>query len=195
MSAVRPVRQAARPVGVLLLGVLVVGLAIGALWSAVAPRVPIAVRDGGGYLADPEGSQLFAGDGWFFLLTAGAGLVTGAAAYVVLRRRRVAAGYGGVAGVLGVVAGGFLAAVVAWRFGHLLGPGPLAGRVHAAADGATLDAPLNLHAKAALFGWPIAATMVFVALTVGLEQRQQPAPPEHPEPTTPAEPLTSPLPP
>ena len=135
------------------------GVILGLLWLWLAPRVPLISSGTAVYLQDSEGEQAVGADGWFTLLGLGMGLLC---ALVAFWRRRS----GGVAVVLGLAAGGVLASVIAWRVGVALGP---TTNVVAHADqvGANrvFDAPLVLHAKAALLTWPIGSMLGFVALT------------------------------
>jgi hypothetical protein len=135
---------------------------LGLAWWIVAPTPQAIVRDGGVLLADPETSAFIAADGWFAILGALAGLL--AAVLVMLGSRKR-----GVAALVGLTVGGVLASLLAWRVGHLLGPGELLPRARSADEGSTLEGPLDLRASGVLFAWPMAAVAAFLSLTAGVE--------------------------
>ncbi|GAA0323659.1 hypothetical protein NE235_05180 [Actinoallomurus spadix] len=137
------------------LAITVLGVPIGLLWVAIAPRTVYLVSGGKGVLADPESQTLIAADGWFAVLTAAAGLLCGLTAYLL-------AGRWGEPGLLaGIAAGGAAAAVVAWRLGHLFGASAYDHALRTAGDGARAGAPLGLHAYGVLLAWPLIAVVAF----------------------------------
>ncbi len=129
------------------------GIVAGRLWSMVAPRTPYLGTPEGLRLADPVTQALIAADGWFVVITGGAGLLCGIAAFVFARR----------VGVLcGLCAGGLLAAVIArWSGTDLRGWAPV-GR--AAADALPKLDGLGVTAQGALLAWALAAVAAFGAL-------------------------------
>ncbi|MCX4833117.1 DUF2567 domain-containing protein [Streptomyces sp. NBC_01016] len=152
-------RAELREAAVVTVGVAVVGLALGALWLWLAPRVPLVSDASAVYLKDTEGEQAIGIDGTFTLLGLAFGVVTGAA--VFLWRRR-----GGVPLVVGLALGSLLGGVLAWRFGVWLGPAQnVAAHAKAVGKGVVFDAPLELNAKGALLAWPLAALVVHLGLT------------------------------
>ncbi|MCO5999612.1 hypothetical protein [Actinoallomurus rhizosphaericola] len=137
------------------LAITVLGVPIGLLWVAIAPRTAYQVSGGKGLLADPETETLIAADGWFAVLTVAAGLLCGVAAYVL-------AGRLGEQGLLvGIAAGGLAAAIVAWRLGHLVGQSGYRHALRTAGDGTLVHAPLGLHAYGVVLAWPLTAVVVF----------------------------------
>lgn len=177
---VRDVREA------LIVAVLVTvcGLALGALWLWLAPRVPL-VSDGSAiYLKDSEGEQAIGADGWFTLLGLGMGVLTAAGVYFWRRT-------GGIVLVVALAVGGLLASVLAWRLGVHFGP-PQNVVAHAKQLGANkvFSAPLQLNAKGALLAWPIASMAAFLGLTSLFTPFEEADPdsgwpgwePRHPEP-------------
>jgi hypothetical protein len=141
------------------LSLAVLGVPVAAIWYALAPRVLYRVSDGAGVPADFGTQGFIADDGWFFLLTAVAGVLTGVAAWAIGRRHAV-----GVAIGLGV--GGIAAAIVTWKLGTSFGSGAYHTALDANGAGATtVRGPLTLGAKGCLVAWPIAA---LVGLIVGL---------------------------
>jgi hypothetical protein len=138
------------------------GIPLGVAWWWLAPIPLVVVRGDGVFLTNPETSAFIAADGWFAALGLLAGLLSAGLVYGVARGR-------GVPALLGLTIGGLLASLVAWQLGHLLGPDELLPRAEAAAEGATLEAPLDLRAWGVLLLWPVAAISGFVALTLRLE--------------------------
>lgn len=137
----------------------VCGVALGLLWVWLAPRVPLISDGTAVYLKDSEGEQAIGADGWFTLLSLGFGALAAAVAF--WRRRG-----GGVPLVIGLAAGGLLAAVVGWRLGVWLGPtGDVVAHARQVGVGKVFYAPLQLRAKGALLAWPIASMAAFAALT------------------------------
>jgi hypothetical protein len=151
----------------LLLGaaVAVSGLLAGVLWVLLAPTALVEVRDDAVFLVDPEGPAFIAADGWFAVLGTVAGFLCAVVAFARFRRH-------GPATLLGITVGGAIAAVLAWRLGHLLGPGNLETRAAQVADGTKLQAPLDLRALGVLLAWPIASVSWFLALTLGFERAE-----------------------
>ncbi|MFF5568588.1 ABC transporter permease [Streptomyces sp. NPDC012623] len=142
-----------------LVAVVLAGLALGALWMWLAPRVPLISDDTAVFLKDTEGEEAIAADGTFLLLALGFGVLS--AVLVFLFRRR-----GGIAIVAGLAVGGVLGSVLAWKFGAWLGPtSDVVAHARAVGKGVTFDAPLELNAKGALLAWPVAAMVVHLALT------------------------------
>lgn len=148
----------------------VFGVLFGLLWLWLSPRVPI-VSDGQAiYLKDGEGEQAIGIDGWFTLLGAAFGLVSGVVVFCFRRR-------GGIAVVIGLAVGGLLASLLAWRVGVWLGPsGDLRARAEEAGVGKAFDKPLELQAKAALLIWPMLAMLAHLVVTAAFGPRD-PEPP------------------
>jgi hypothetical protein len=95
--------------------VAALGLPLGLLWRAVAPKVELVQTTYGPYPLEPEPEGYMADDGWFIFLAVGAGIVLALLAWFALRRFR---GPGIMAALaLGSVVGAVLAA---W-FGHRVG--------------------------------------------------------------------------
>lgn len=145
-----------------LLAVVPVGLLVGLVWLLVAPRTPLQVVGGQVILADPEGEAAIAVDGWFAVTAAVAGLACAVATFAVIRRARIGA-------LLGLVVGGLLASVVAWRVGAWLGPDGIRESARGLPSGARFDGPLEVSAKGVLLAWPMASVVAYFALVAGLE--------------------------
>lgn len=139
----------------------VLGVPIGLVWSAIAPRAAlVAIGAGQAVPADPESTAYMTGDGQFALLTMGTGAVVAVVAYLVAGRRT------GTGAVLGLAAGGVLGSLIAW----LLGTWPAADGYHQALRGAhagdQLTAALDLHARGVLVLGALAAVAVYGLIEV-----------------------------
>ena len=143
---------------------LLVGLVVGVVWPLVAPEVIVEVSDGNTALFPLQARHLFDVDAWFAILGACAGAVL---TLVMFTRHR----HLPVTALIGLVAGGVLGSLVAWRLGALLGPGALAPRVDEATDGAKLVIPLDLEATGVLLVWPAVAVMIVLILTTWTDDR------------------------
>ncbi len=99
----------------LALAVAALGIPVGWLWSAVAPRVLVGMSTDGPYLINPEPEEYVGADVTFLAVGLGAGAILAVFAWVVFRRRRGP----GVAVALAV--GSLAAGYVAWRFGRRIG--------------------------------------------------------------------------
>jgi len=171
-----PARQLA--VGACVLGTLVLlGALLGLVWWQLAPRAEgTALGDGQVFTGTTE--DVFAGEGYFVVMTALAGLASGYAAYMVqfpLARRRlqdlrlVVL----VTGFLGSVAG----ALLTWRVGVALDGGAHAA-VAAAEPGAAVVTGLHLDAIAFLVAWPFVFVLQYGLLeAVSLVRRDLPGVP------------------
>ncbi|WP_214416851.1 CPP1-like family protein [Sphaerisporangium fuscum] len=138
---------------VVVLGLL--GVAAGLAWSALAPRTPYIVTQGGPELADPTTQSLIAADGWFAVITGVAGLACGVGAYLLSRKGRP------LALLSGLAVGGLLAGFLALSVGSSLG-GPMvqAAAPGAAAVGSTVDV-LAITAHGVLLCWALVAVAIF----------------------------------
>jgi hypothetical protein len=160
------VRREAGAAALTAVGVVVVGLLAGVVWLMVAPR-PVYVLAAGEAVLDPFTSHAyFDADGRFAVVALVAGAICGAVAFALFRGR-------GIGALIGLTVGGALAAVVAWRLGHWLGPDPVVDQIGHLAEGARVEAPLNISARGVLLLWPMASVLVFFALTAGLTRRDE----------------------
>jgi hypothetical protein len=152
------------------------GIGVGLLWVALAPEVPLEVRDDGIYLASPQPWEPFATQAVFGLLGLVAGLVAGVWAW--LRGRRTP--FGTLAGLL---VGGAGCALLAWQLGAWLGPPPLAEVVDSVQPGDVVYAPLGIDAWAVLLAPAVGAVLAYLVLDLLLEERpaSSPAPTPAPE--------------
>ncbi|MET8140226.1 hypothetical protein ABZU32_07955 [Sphaerisporangium sp. NPDC005288] len=146
----------ARDFGLTVVVLALLGIAAGFLWSALAPRTPYVVTKTGPVLADPTTQSLIAADGWFAVITGGAGLACGIVAYLVARKGRP------LALLAGLAAGGMLAGWLALSVGTSIGGSIIqaAAVPGSASVGATVNV-LSVTARGVLLAWPLVAVAVF----------------------------------
>ncbi|WP_139228723.1 LPXTG cell wall anchor domain-containing protein [Blastococcus tunisiensis] len=137
------------------LSLMLAGVPAGLLWWALAPRADFRITATGPVpVGMPSPELLVADDAVLALILAGAGLLAGAAAWFLRRRR-------GVAMVLALALGGALTGIVAWQVGELLGAGPTESEL--ADVGAVVTTSLTLGSLPALALAPVTALIVYVA--------------------------------
>ena len=161
-------------------GSALVGVAAAFAWNQLAPHLE-------GVVAGPDAvngsfdatSAYFGAEAWFMGITVVSGVLCALATYALAGTRRA----GGLDGLVGLVVGGLVGSVVAWRVGYLLGPHHFA----TAEVGRHVRVGLDVHAHGALLLWAIAATVVQVALTVGFGVDDSDLPRSEPVDRTPAE--------
>jgi Protein of unknown function (DUF2567) len=143
--------------GLLVVGVLaVLGLLLGVLWYALAPRLGLRVDQSGNLVAlgpSDESEALVGADALFFFMTAAGGLVAGGAAWMWRSAR-------GPVAVVALAAGCLLGAFLTSWVGHLLGHGPSAAELREV--GRVVHVPLRLRAKSALAFEPLFAVAAYV---------------------------------
>jgi hypothetical protein len=135
---------------------------VGLVWWLLAPLPQLVKRSDGVYGAGEGDESSVAADGWFALTALAAGVVVALVVYLRTRPARLAP-------LLGLVVGGFLGAVVAWRTGALLGPGSVVSTAAGLKVGARFHGPLELHAYGVLLGWPLGAVITYFAVAAGAE--------------------------
>ncbi len=146
-----------RAAAVVAVGLALLGLGLGPLWSAISPRVHLVITAAGPDLAGGSGG-FFAGDASFALLGAGVGLLTGVAAWYAGRRWRGPALMTGL--LLGSVAGG----LVAWQVGRWIGLSSYHSLLHSTDVGRRFVKPVDLRSKAALLPQPFFALAGYLLL-------------------------------
>ncbi|SOE02751.1 DUF2567 domain-containing protein [Blastococcus haudaquaticus] len=139
----------------IVLGLALAGIPAGLLWFWLAPRADFEVTEAGPVpVGRPSEELLVADDAVFAFVVLGVGLLAGAAAWFLRRRR-------GVATVLALAVGACLTAVVAWQLGELLGPGPTEQEL--ADVGSRVTTSLTLGSWAAMALAPFGALLSYVA--------------------------------
>lgn len=148
-----------------LAAVALLGLPLGWLWSALAPAQLSVVQPDHVLVAlPPESQHRFDDLAVFLLLGAAAGVLAGAAVWLLRRGR-------GPLALFGLVAGSLLAAWLAMRVGLALVDAQYADAVHAAAPDAVVSAVPRLESAWALVVQPLAAVLTYgvAAATNGLD--------------------------
>jgi hypothetical protein len=150
----REARGDARWFATLLGGLAVVGVPLGVLWWALAPRADYRITASGPVaIGNPSEELLVADDGIFVLIVAALGLLAGVLTWLARRQR-------GLAGLLGASLGTLAAAAVAWQVGELLGPGP--SKAALAHVGGQVTTGLTLGMLPALAVGPFLAVLVWM---------------------------------
>ncbi len=159
----------------------VAGALLGVLWLNLAPRV-LLISDGEGvYLRNSEGEAAIGSDGTFVLLALAFGAIAGLVVFLLRRK-------GGVPLVLGLAVGGVLGSLLAWGLGTYFGPArDVVAHAKAVGPNVAFEAPLELNlGAAAMLAWPLAATIVHLALTALFGPRDpEPEPWDQPKPYAP----------
>jgi hypothetical protein len=138
----------------LVLVLALAGVVAGLLWWWLAPRADFRITGSGPVvIGNPPEELLVADDGVLALLLTGFGLLAGAAAWFLRRRR-------GVATLLALAVGASLMAVVAWQLGELLGAGPT--KAELADVGNVVTTRLALGSLPALALAPFAALLGYL---------------------------------
>jgi hypothetical protein len=146
------VRAAVIAVAAVIAGTAVLGVAAGFGWAAVAPRaLVVVIGRGSADVVNPETSAFIAADGWFVLLTAVGGLVSGLAGYLLAVRRA------GAPAMAGVLAGGLAAALIAQWIGQQSGVAAFDHSLAVAHAGTLLREPLVPGGLGSLMFWPLVA--------------------------------------
>jgi hypothetical protein len=157
-------------------GTAVLGVAAGFLWASVAPRaLAVVVARGSANVVNPETSAFIAADGWFTLLTAVGGVISGLLGYALAVRRHGALAMAGV--LLGALAG----TLIAMWIGQRSGTAAFNHGLSIDRAGTLLHVPLALGGRGPLAFWPLAAGLTAggIELIVLLRERRQRAAPMH----------------
>jgi hypothetical protein len=138
----------------LVLAMALTGVPAGLVWWWLAPRADFRITtEGPVAIGDPSQELLVADDVVFVLVLAGTGLLLGASAWFLRRRR-------GVATVVALALGACATGVVAWQLGELLGPGPTQAEL--ADVGARVTTSLTLGSPAAIAVAPFMALLAYI---------------------------------
>jgi len=161
----------------LLVALAIIGLLVGLIWGHVAPRATFTVVQTGAkgvaQQNDAESEAQIGVDGWFSLIGAGVGLVTGVGAWRFRSAR-------GPFLIVALAATSLLGAVIAWRFGLWIGRHPTHSQLRTifTHDGATFKPAIKMRAKAALFFQPIGAVLAAL-LSLGFSRHDDVGPAAH----------------
>jgi hypothetical protein len=145
---------------ILIVVLALVGLLVGLIWAHVAPRALYTVVDVKHQLAEqnnPESEAQVGTDGWFALIGAGVGLVTGFLAWQVRAAR-------GAFIMVALAAASLLSAVIAWRFGLWVGRHPTHAQLQPIFEKLhnTFRPAITMRAKGVLFFQPVGAVLAAV---------------------------------
>ena len=150
----REIRADLRFSAVLVAALALLGVPAGVLWWLLAPRADYRITaDGPVVLGQPSEELVVADDAVLVLVLAGIGLLCGAAAWWLRRRR-------GVATVLALAIGCTLTAVVAWQVGEMLGTPPTAAEL--AEVGNVVTTSLTFGSPPGLAMAPFAAVLAYL---------------------------------
>ena len=139
-------------VAAVLVGTALLGVAVGFAWAAVTPRVlAVVVSRGSADAVNPETNAFIAADGWFTLLTAVGGIISGLLGYVLTVRRH------GPFAMAAVVVGGVPAALIAMWIGQQSGTSSFNHALQVGQPGVLVQAPLSLGGIGVLAFWPLLA--------------------------------------
>lgn len=178
-------RQPAAPAviawfAVALAGSALLGLVAGLIWGEIAPRALLQeVSPGTAQFVNVETSAFIVADGWFCLISAVAGLITGLLGYRFLLAARTGArtaeGVRGAAAaglILGGIAGGF---VMLW-LGEQIGLSSYNQHLASSPAGTLFPASLGLGAKSALAFWPLVTAVIILVSEWGTRRSAYPSP-------------------
>jgi hypothetical protein len=142
----------------LVLVLALAGVIAGLVWWWLAPRADFTITGNGPVaIGNPSEELLVADDAVLALILTGFGLVAGAGAWFLRRRR-------GVGTILALAVGGAAMAAVAWQLGEVLGAGPTQAQLTDV--GRVVTTPLRLGSLAALALPPFAALLAYLVPVV-----------------------------
>jgi hypothetical protein len=171
-----PVQAGLIALAVVIVGTAVLGAATGFLWASLAPRaLAVVVARGSANVVNPETNAFIAADGWFTLLTAAGGIVSGLLGYALAVRRH------GALAMTGVLAGALAATLIAMWIGQRSGAAAFKHGLASDRPGTLLHVPLALGGRGPLAFWPLAAglTAGVIELIVLLRERRRRHTPLH----------------
>lgn len=155
------VRRAAREIVIALAVVAAVaalGAPLGPLWRALSPRVELIRAATGWFPVQEEPEGYIAGDGWFAVITAAAGVLVALLAWWLLRR------YRGPVIVVALAAGSLLGALFARWIGHEIGLEEYLRQVREATVGTRVSRQVNLRVQIVVLVQPLFAVAAYTLL-------------------------------
>lgn len=164
-------RAASTWFAVALAGSALLGLLAGFVWGEVAPRALLQeVSPGTAQFVNVETSAFIVADGWFCLIGAAAGLLTGLLGYRFLLAARTgpraAEGIRGAA-TAGLILGGIAGAFVMLWLGEQIGLSGYDQHLASSPAGTLFPASLALGAKSALAFWPLMTAVIILVAEWG----------------------------
>jgi len=165
---------------VALAGSALLGLLAGLIWGEVAPRALLQeVSPGTAQFVNVETSAFIVADGWFCLIGAVAGLITGLLGYRFLLAARTGArsaeGVRGAAAA-GLILGGVAGALVMLWLGEQIGLSSYNHHLASSPAGTLFPASLALGAKSALAFWPLVTAVIILVSEWGTRRSAYPSP-------------------
>ena len=147
---------------------LLLGVAAGFLWAAVAPRPDLVMTGpGAAQVTSAESSAFIGGDGWYCLICLAGGIISGLVGYLIAVR-----GHHPVAMAL-VLLSGLAAALIALWIGQHSGQASYHHLLAVLPAGRHLSASLSLGARSAIALWPLAAGLMAGALELNDALRER----------------------
>ncbi|HEX7716177.1 MAG TPA: hypothetical protein VF416_02735 [Marmoricola sp.] len=155
-----------RDAGVVLAWFVVAGAVAALVWWQVTPLAEYTRTATAGQLSEEQLGREVAADGWYVVIAAVGGLLSGVALAGLRRRDPLAT-------VLLVAVGAFLASWVMIQVGLWVGP-PDPGKALAhAATGAKVPMQLKTQATGAFLVWPITALLGAVGVLWGIDEHRR----------------------
>lgn len=153
-----------------LVATAVLGLLGGLIWEQVAPRALLQeVSAGAAQVVNAETRAFIGADGWFCVIAAVAGVLTGAVGYLLGIRRRGTATQAAV--TVGLILGAVAASFVMRWLGEQSGYQAYQQQLGHASAGTMFNASLTLGAKSAMAFWPLCTSIVIVLAEIGRRRR------------------------
>jgi hypothetical protein len=161
-------RDLARDAAVVL-GWFVAAAVVGAVvWWQVTPLAEFTRTTTDAQMGEAQLGRQVASDGWFFVIAAAGGVLSGILLLSVRARDPLAM-------VVLVTLGSVLASVLMRLVGEWLGPPAPAGALHGVAVGGTVPTQLETHTVAVLLVWPIATLVGAIGVIWGLDDPKRSA--------------------
>jgi hypothetical protein len=164
---------------VALAGCALLGLLAGLIWGEVAPRALLQeVSPGTAQFVNVETSAFIVADGWFCLISAAAGLITGLLGYRFLLAARTGARTAeGVraAAAAGLILGGIAGAFVMLWLGEQIGLAGYDQHLVSSPAGTLFPGSLALGAKSALAFWPLVTAVIILVSEWGTRRSAYPS--------------------
>jgi hypothetical protein len=143
---------------------VVLGVVGALVWWQVTPLAEFSRQGTSAQMDEAQLGRQVNSDGWFFVLAAAGGLVSGVALLAWRRRDSLVM-------VVLVTAGGFLATWVMVRVGLWLGPPNPASVLPHVQDGAKVPIQLKVHATGLYFIWPVMTLVGALGVLWGTDDR------------------------
>ena len=154
-----------RDAGIVALWFVVLGVVAAVVWWQLTPLAEYTRTATNAEMGEEQLGVQVAADGWYFVIAAAGGLVSGVALLSWRRRDPVAM-------VVLVTLGALLGAWVMLRVGLWLGPADPKSVLPHVAVGAKVPLQLKPHADGVVTVWPIATLLGALAVIWGLDDRR-----------------------